>query len=114
MAETLPTVLPKAAWLFPAFVQVEQGKTYHWCSCGLSAKQPLCDGAHKGTAFAPVKYVAPESKKVLFCMCKQTGTAPLCNKAHIKLAVNRHGGKFAAAGLVGLGAAVAVYYKIKG
>ena len=26
-------------------VEVEAGKTYYWCTCGKSAKQPLCDGA---------------------------------------------------------------------
>ena len=27
-------------------VQVEKGKSYYWCSCGKSSKQPLCDGSH--------------------------------------------------------------------
>ena len=26
---------------------VEEGKTYYWCQCGLSKKQPFCDGSHK-------------------------------------------------------------------
>jgi CDGSH-type Zn-finger protein len=26
----------------------EAGKTYCWCSCGKSAKQPFCDGSHTG------------------------------------------------------------------
>ena len=30
-------------------VDVEQGKSYYWCSCGKSSKQPFCDGSHKGT-----------------------------------------------------------------
>ena len=97
----------KVARLFPAFTNVEKGKTYHWCSCGLSAKQPFCDGSHKGTPFKPVKYEATESKRVLFCMCKQTGTAPICNKAHINVALKTQGGKIAVVGAVGLGAAVA-------
>ena len=24
----------------------QEGKTYYWCSCGRSAKQPFCDGEH--------------------------------------------------------------------
>lgn len=99
----------KVARLFPAFTQVEKGKTYHWCSCGLSAKQPFCDGSHKGTSFVPVKYEATETKRVLFCMCKQTGTAPICNKAHINVAIKTQGGKLALAGAVGLGAAAAAF-----
>ena len=31
-------------------IEVEQGKSYYWCSCGKSSKQPFCDGSHKGTA----------------------------------------------------------------
>ena len=27
--------------------KVEKGKTYFWCACGLSQKQPFCDGTHK-------------------------------------------------------------------
>ena len=27
-------------------VDVEQGKSYYWCSCGKSSKQPFCDGSH--------------------------------------------------------------------
>ena len=96
--------LPVAARLFPSFVNVEKGKTYYWCSCGLSKNQPFCDGAHKGTAFSPVKYEATESKRVLFCMCKQTGTAPICNKTHVKIAVKTHGSKLAIVGALGLAA----------
>ena len=29
----------------PYVVDVEEGKTYYWCSCGHSKKQPFCDGA---------------------------------------------------------------------
>ena len=28
-------------------VAVDKGKTYYWCSCGLSKSQPFCDGSHK-------------------------------------------------------------------
>ena len=33
----------------PYMVEVEEGKTYFWCSCGQSDNQPFCDGSHKGT-----------------------------------------------------------------
>jgi len=66
----------------PMGVEVEAGKTYFWCSCGKSATQPFCDGAHKGSGFAPVKYVAETTKKVFFCGCKDTSNAPLCDGSH--------------------------------
>ena len=32
----------------PTAVEVEKDKSYYWCSCGKSSKQPFCDGSHKG------------------------------------------------------------------
>lgn len=66
----------------PYAVDVEEGKSYYWCSCGQSAKQPFCDGSHKGTDFMPLKYDAKKSAKVFFCGCKVTGKAPLCDGSH--------------------------------
>ena len=66
----------------PFSVQVEADKSYFWCACGRSATQPFCDGSHKGTGIAPVKYTAAASKAVYFCGCKATKTAPLCDGTH--------------------------------
>jgi CDGSH-type Zn-finger protein len=76
---------PVIAAKVPAPVDVEAGKTYWWCSCGKSTKQPFCDGSHKGSEFTPVKYDATETKTVWFCACKHTANAPLCDGAHKKL-----------------------------
>lgn len=73
---------PKRASETPYGVDVEPGKSYFWCSCGQSKKQPFCDGSHSGTSFAPVKYEATESKKVFFCGCKVTKNQPLCDGSH--------------------------------
>lgn len=69
----------------PIGVDVEEGKMYWWCSCGRSANQPFCDGAHKGTDFAPEGWEASKTGKVFFCACKRTGKSPLCDGAHAKL-----------------------------
>jgi CDGSH-type Zn-finger protein len=69
----------------PIGVEVEAGKTYYWCRCGKSAKQPFCDGSHKGSEFAPLAYKAEASAKVWFCVCKQTHNAPLCDGSHKSL-----------------------------
>lgn len=66
-------------------VEVEAGKTYYWCACGLSAKQPFCDGSHKGSEFTPLRYDAPRTGTVWFCACKHTANAPLCDGSHKKL-----------------------------
>lgn len=69
----------------PYPITVEAGKTYHWCTCGLSSTQPFCDGTHKGSGFKSMKYVAEESRTLYFCGCKQTGAQPLCDGSHLKL-----------------------------
>ena len=66
----------------PFAIDVEAGKSYFWCSCGRSAKQPFCDGSHAGTEFTPLKFDAQESKKVFFCGCKATGKQPMCDGSH--------------------------------
>jgi len=66
----------------PMPVEVEAGKDYFWCSCGKSTKQPFCDGSHKGSEFAPVKYTAEKDGKVFFCGCKKTAKSPLCDGSH--------------------------------
>ena len=53
---TAPAVPQKA----PYPVDVTAGKAYWWCSCGLSKKQPFCDGSHKNAGFSCAK-AAPDS-----------------------------------------------------
>lgn len=76
---------PQIAQKAPYPVEVEEGKSYFWCACGQSKKQPFCDGSHKGSGFGPVKYTATASKKLFFCGCKATGKAPLCDGSHSRL-----------------------------
>jgi CDGSH-type Zn-finger protein len=68
----------------PIAVEVEKDKSYYWCSCGKSSKQPFCDASHKGTEFSPVVYKAEETKKIFFCTCKQTNNQPFCDGSHSK------------------------------
>ena len=65
-------------------IDVEQGKSYYWCSCGKSSKQPFCDGSHKGTGFKPLVYKAELTKRIFFCVCKQTNDQPFCDGSHNK------------------------------
>jgi CDGSH-type Zn-finger protein len=76
---------PVVAQKSPYPVAVEAGKSYYWCACGMSKSQPFCDGAHKGSEFAPLKYAADESKTVYFCGCKATANPPFCDGAHNRL-----------------------------
>ena len=73
---------PVIAQKSPFAADVEEGKNYFWCACGKSSKQPFCDGSHKGTDFAPVKYSAKNTGRVFFCGCKHSEKAPLCDGTH--------------------------------
>ena len=79
MAE--PTIAQKT----PYGIDVEAGKSYFWCACGKSAKQPFCDGSHQDTEFLPIKFEASESKKMFFCGCKHSADKPLCDGTHNSL-----------------------------
>jgi CDGSH-type Zn-finger protein len=66
-------------------VDVEAGKSYWWCACGRSKKQPFCDGSHKGTGFSPLEYKAEQAGTVSFCACKRSAKKPLCDGSHKRL-----------------------------
>lgn len=76
-----PTIAQKA----PYSVEVESGKSYYWCSCGLSKNQPFCDGSHQGTSFTPVEYKATENETIYFCGCKNSKNGVLCDGSHSSL-----------------------------
>ncbi|MEX0772126.1 MAG: CDGSH iron-sulfur domain-containing protein [Balneolales bacterium] len=74
----------KIAQAKPFVIKVGPGK-YAWCACGLSNKQPYCDGSHKVTEFKPVIEEVTEARNVAWCGCKQTGAAPFCDGSHKEL-----------------------------
>ncbi len=73
---------PIVAQKSPYPVAVEAGKTYAWCACGGSRGQPLCDGSHKGTGFAPTIFKADKTETVYFCGCKNTRAGVMCDGTH--------------------------------
>jgi CDGSH-type Zn-finger protein len=76
--------LPKIAGRKSCPMDMEPG-TYWWCSCGLSQKQPFCDGSHKGTDFSPVKVEVPEAKRIGWCLCKHSEEGHICDGTHKSL-----------------------------
>ena len=59
---------PHIAATTPFAIDVEKGKDYYWCACGLSKSQPFCDGSHKMTRDEPpsvlVRYVDRDARRV--------------------------------------------------
>jgi CDGSH-type Zn-finger protein len=73
---------PVVAQRAPYAVEVEAGKANFWCACGRSANQPFCDGSHKGTGLAPVKYKPESDGRLFFCGCRASASPPLCDGSH--------------------------------
>lgn len=69
----------------PYKVELKAGQRYFWCACGRSAKQPYCDGSHKGTGLSPIGFVADADKTAWLCGCKQTSGQPFCDGTHSKI-----------------------------
>jgi len=76
---------PKMLKNGPYEVELEAGKTYKWCTCDASKKQPFCDGSHHGTEFKSHKFEANKTGKAYLCGCKQTKNPPYCDGSHQKL-----------------------------
>ncbi len=76
-----PIIAQKA----PYVLKMKPG-SYYWCTCGKSHGQPFCDGAHKGSGFAPKKVDIAEEKTVAWCGCKHSKTGAFCDGSHSQLA----------------------------
>ena len=68
----------------PYAVELAPGD-YWWCACGLSKRQPFCDGSHKGTGIEPVRFSVTEAQKVWLCGCKRSASKPFCDGSHTRL-----------------------------
>ncbi len=73
---------PVPAQLGPYLVDLEEGKRYAWCRCGLSKTQPYCDGSHSDTGITPLIFTAERTETANLCGCKDTGDQPWCDGSH--------------------------------
>ena len=76
--------MPESPQKKPYVLDESPGKRA-WCACGLSKKQPFCDGSHSGTEFLPVVVKVEKAGKVAWCGCKQSGKKPYCDGSHSRL-----------------------------
>jgi methylamine---glutamate N-methyltransferase subunit C len=73
---------PTVADIKPINVTLEKDKTYFFCACGQSNKQPFCDGSHAGSEFTPQKFIAKSSADSYLCQCKHSHNKPYCDGSH--------------------------------
>ena len=73
---------PRVPQKSPYAVEVEAGKSYFWCACGQSSKQPFCDGSHKGSDFVPKKFTAEKTGDAWLCACKHSKKGAFCDGTH--------------------------------
>jgi CDGSH-type Zn-finger protein len=76
---------PRIAAKKPVEVSLTAGQEVWFCTCGQSAKQPFCDGSHKGSEFRPLAHRPEKTGTAWFCQCKHTKKAPFCDGSHGKL-----------------------------
>lgn len=76
---------PEIAGKSPVMIDLKKAENYAWCSCGMSANQPWCNGSHKDTSFNPLIFSSEESKKSAICKCKHTKNPPYCDGSHMNL-----------------------------
>ncbi|MBY0292359.1 MAG: CDGSH iron-sulfur domain-containing protein [Alphaproteobacteria bacterium] len=69
----------------PFEVELEEGQKYFFCACGLSQKQPFCDGAHKGSGLKSLCFTADATRKMWLCGCKKSKTLPYCDGSHMEI-----------------------------
>lgn len=76
---------PKIAGRKPIIQELEVDKKYFFCTCGESAKQPYCDGSHRGTPFVPLPFQPEKAGKKALCLCKYSNNLPYCDGSHKNL-----------------------------
>jgi CDGSH iron-sulfur domain-containing protein 3 len=76
---------PIPAQKAPYGVPVEAGKSYTWCACGRSAKQPFCDGTHRQFGLRPITFTAQKTEEAWLCGCKASANKPFCDGTHRKV-----------------------------
>jgi len=78
------TAKPIVADNKPQQITLKKDSLYYYCQCGRSAKQPFCDGSHKGTLFTPLHFTASSDETAYLCNCKHSANKPFCDGTHKK------------------------------
>ena len=80
-----PQSHPIATQKKPYEVRPKGGEAHYWCACGRSAKQPFCDGSHKGSGLMPVEFTPVGEDPVYLCGCRGSANKPFCDGSHRSL-----------------------------
>jgi len=76
-----PPIVPS---LCPYRVHLRVGRSYKYCSCGRSKKQPWCDESHLTTDPQPIEFTISTAQTYHWlCGCKYSSNQPWCDGSHI-------------------------------
>mmetsp|Transcript_35787 Transcript_35787/g.111959 ORF Transcript_35787/g.111959 Transcript_35787/m.111959 type:complete len:112 (-) Transcript_35787:59-394(-) len=77
---------------YEAYVlELDPATKYVWCQCGVSTRQPFCDGqSHRAYGIKPVAFTSEgeaggQKVKAALCGCKYTNTPPYCDGTHVSM-----------------------------
>lgn len=66
----------------PFKASLDADTEYEYCTCGLSATFPFCDGSHSGTDKMPIKFSVRDDTDAWLCRCGRSGRKPYCDGSH--------------------------------
>jgi CDGSH-type Zn-finger protein len=70
----------------PYFLNLEAGKTYHWCKCGKAEGVLVDPETHVCGTFPPVAFTVEEGGyRRPLCGCRYSKTKPFCDGSHLNL-----------------------------
>lgn len=70
----------------PSFLNLEAGKTYHWCKCGKAENGPLVDPeTHMCGKSPPTPFTVDRNGWHPVCNCRYSKKKPLCDGSHLNL-----------------------------
>tara|TARA_B100000809_G_scaffold32497_1_gene28352 strand:+ start:18702 stop:18911 length:210 start_codon:yes stop_codon:yes gene_type:complete len=64
-------------------VELKEGRSYSYCTCGHSENMLFCDGTHKEKGGGPpLRFKAEKSADIALCGCGKSQNKPYCDGSH--------------------------------
>ncbi|MEA2041951.1 MAG: CDGSH iron-sulfur domain-containing protein [Bacteroidota bacterium] len=63
-------------------VKHTKARRYAWCPCGITTREPFCDGSHSGSGYKAFPVDVEQAGIKAWCTYKRTATPPFCDGTH--------------------------------